>query len=421
MDDMLGQALGWLDQGWDLALSWLASPAAWTQVALLIAAYGLAVLAARIATPRLTTLLTPATDSTAILSRARRFLLPVLPILLPLLAYAFTAGAEQITRSLFGAGAAIAFGKRVFLLLAVRILVRDILTDSFLTFLGRFILLPIAALYTVGLLDDLSALLTGTIIQLGNIQFSAMSLVRGVIAGSLLFWLGAWSNSQSASFIGRQPMRPAIRQLSLKAVEFAIFGLAFFLLMNIMGIDLSSLAILGGAIGVGLGFGLQKIASNFISGVILLIEGQTTVGDMVRLNGGEQGRIVKMTARATILQAEDGSWIMVPNEDFITTRVINYSDAGPTHRLEAPFAVAYGTDIGRVPALVEQAVLAQPEVGSDLRPPTCELRSFGEFGIVFAVEFWVPGDKEDSRLVSDALFAIWRALDAAGITLAGRG
>jgi len=95
--------------------------------------------------------------------------------------------------------------------------------------------------------------------------------------------------------------------------------------MNIMGVDLGSLAVLGGAIGVGLGFGLQKIASNFISGVILLVEGQATVGDYVELDGGEAGTIIKMTARATFLETYDGRWIVVPNEDFITTRVVNYS------------------------------------------------------------------------------------------------
>ena len=183
-----------------------------------------------------------------------------------------------------------------------------------------------------------------------------MAIVRGLIAGSVLFWLGRWSNNHSSQFIQRQEdMRPSIRQLAVKSAEFLIFGIAFLLLMNIMGINLSALAVLGGAIGVGLGFGLQKIASNFISGVILLVEGQATVGDYVELDGGETGTIVKMLARATILETFDGRWIVVPNEDFITTRVTNFSDGGSANRYEAPFSVSYDTDINLIPDLVEKS------------------------------------------------------------------
>jgi potassium efflux system protein len=96
-------------------------------------------------------------------------------------------------------------------------------------------------------------------------------------------------------------------------------------------------ALLGGAYVVGIGFGLQKIASNFVSGVILLLEGQATVGDYVELDGGEAGTIVKMTARAAILETFDGKWIVVPNEDFIVTWLINYSDSGSANRDEVFF------------------------------------------------------------------------------------
>ena len=96
-------------------------------------------------------------------------------------------------------------------------------------------------------------------------------------------------------------------------------------------------ALLVGAYVVGIGFGLQKIASNFVAGVILLLEGQAPVGDYVELDGGEAGTIVKMTARAAILETFDGKWIVVPNEDFIVTWVINYSDSGSANRDEAFF------------------------------------------------------------------------------------
>jgi small-conductance mechanosensitive channel len=162
---------------------------------------------------------------------------------------------------------------------------------------------------------------------------------------------------------------------------------------------------------VGLGFGLQKIASNFISGVILLLEGQATVGDYVELDGGEAGTIVKMTARATILETYDGRWIVVPNEDFITTRVVNYSDQGSANRYEAPFSVSYDTDINLVPDIVEAAVARHPGVLDAPFPPDCELRGFGESGVDFAVEFWVEGiDDGKNKFMSDVLFLIWNAL-----------
>ena len=404
------QIAGYAVQGYDLAMGWLLSPAAWSQFGILVGAYLLAVLITRRLRPALHSLIDPG-ETQKLFTSARLFVLQFLPLILPLLAFALTGIGEQVVRSIFDSGAVIAFGKRLFLFLAVRIFVREILQDQFLKLLGRFMLLPLAALYTFGLLDIVSLQLTETVVGVGNIRFSLMSIVRGVIAGSLLFWLGQWSNSQTSALIQKQEMRPSIRQLLIKTVEFMIFGVAFLVLMNVMGINLGALAVLGGAIGVGLGFGLQKIASNFISGVILLVEGQATVGDYVELDGGESGKIVKMTARAAILETFDGRWIVVPNEDFITTRVVNYSDSGSANRYEAEFLVSYDTDINLVPAIIEAAVSTHAEVLDLPYPPDCELRGFGDSGINFAVEFWVNGlDDGPNKYTSDVLFLIWNAL-----------
>ena len=417
--ELMTTVQGYALQGWEIAKGWLVSPAAWSQFAVLVVSFVLAWLVARRVVPTLTNVLTPAEGQETLFARGRRFLLIFLPLILPLLAYLFTAVGEGVIRSVFGSGVVIAFGKRLFLFLAARALVRDIVSDPFLKLLGRYVLLPIMALYTVGLLDEVSTYLNETNVALGNISFSIMSLVRGVVAGSLLFWFGRWSNDQSAAYIKRQEeLRPATRQLAVKAAEIVIFGAAFLLLMNIMGIDLTTLAVLGGAIGVGLGFGLQKIASNFISGVILLLEGQATVGDFVELDGGEAGTIVKMTARAAILETYDGRWIVVPNEDFITTRVVNYSDSGSANRYEAPFSVSYDTDINKVPAIVEKAVAKHKDVLDDPFPPDCELRGFGDSGIDFAVEFWVNGiDDGENKYTSDVLFLVWNALKDNGIQI----
>lgn len=406
-------------QGRDIAAGWLSSPQAWSQFGLLALAWIVALLAARRVLPRLERLVAPDPAATNALSTLRRYALRLVPLARPLLAWAVAAGGEAVLSSVFGTATVIAFGKRLFLFFAARAFARDVLTDAFLRLLARYVLVPVAALYALGLLPAVSDWLSGIEVALGNIHFSAMALIRGIISGSLLFWLGSWSNRQSTTYIkSQEELRPATRELAVKAVEILIFGAAFLLLLNIMGIDLTAVAVLGGALGVGVGLGLQQIAANFISGIILLVEGQTTVGDFVELDGGERGTIVKMTARACVLETFDGRWIVVPNEHFITTRVVNYSDQGSANRYEAAFSVSYDTDINRVPDLIEKAVGA---LGFILRAPSgpdCELRAFGESGVDFVVKYWVAGiDDGRNKYATQVMFAIWNALKSEGIEI----
>ncbi|WP_435260104.1 mechanosensitive ion channel family protein [Thioclava sp. FR2] len=417
--EILGNVMVWLDEAGQMALGWLTSPAAWSQFALLVVAFLAARVIAAKATRAVTKFVTPAEDKTGMIASLRRFSLRFLPLLLPLIAYGLTALGEAFTRSMFGSGDVIAFGKRLFIFIAARLFVEKVLTDGFLRLLGKYVLIPVAALYALGVLDLIMVKLEEAQIVLGNIQFSVMALIRGVIAGAILFWMGSWSNRQSADYIKSQKeLRPATRELAVKATEILIFGAAFLLLMSIMGIDLTAIAVLGGALGVGIGLGLQQIAANFISGIILLVEGQTTVGDYVELDGGEKGTIVKMTARACILETFDGKWIVVPNEHFITSRVVNYSDAGSANRYEAEFSVSYNTDINRIPEIVEKAVAALPFVLEKPDGPDCELTGFGESSVDFVLEYWVNGiDDGKNKYRSPVLFAIWNALKAEGIEM----
>jgi small-conductance mechanosensitive channel len=419
MGGLTQQLQGLANQGLALAQGWLTSPAAWSQFGLLALAYVLAWAVSRRLMRPLTRLLTPPEGKAGLVSDLRRFVLGFLPLMLPLLAYALTAGGEEVTRQVFGAGEVIAFGKRVFLFLAARRLARDILKDRFLQRLARYVLVPVMALYALGILQPIADWANATGVALGNIRFSILALAEGAVSGAVLFWLGNWSNRQSADYIKRQEdLRPATRELALKVVEIAIFGAVFLLLMQIMGIDLTAVAVLGGALGVGIGLGLQTIAANFVSGLILLLEGQTTVGDYVELDGGEKGTIIKMTARACVLETFDGRWIVVPNEHFITTRVVNYSDSGSANRYEAAFSLSYDTDINLVPQVIETAVAALPFVLTAPDGPDCELRAFGESSVDFAVEYWVQGiDDGKNRYQSQVLFAIWNACKAAGFDM----
>ena len=418
MENLLETAMGYGMTAYEFAVAWIVSPANWVQFALLVGSYLLAVLITRRLNPRITKLLTPDAESQTVLSKVRRFVLLFLPLALPLLAFALTAIGEQVTRSIFGSGEVIAFGKRVFLFLAVRAFVRDMLTDPLLKALGKAVLIPLAAIYALGFLEHLLAWLEATVVPLGNMSFSLLALLRFLVVASVMFWLGRWSNDQSTALIEKQEMRPATRQLAAKAAEIAIFGIAFLLVMNIAGVPLTSLAVLTGALGVGIGFGLQKIASNFVSGVILLLEGQATVGDFVELDGGEAGTIVKMTARAAILETYDGKWIVVPNEDFIVTRVVNYSDSGSANRYDVSFSVSYDTDINRIPDIVGPAVQALDFVLEKPESADVELDGFGDSGIDFVVEFWVEGiDDGKNKYRSEVRFAIWNALKEAGIEI----
>lgn len=402
------------------AVEWLTSPAAYAQFALLIGAFILAWIVTGWLVPRLRNWLTPKPDDQSMLATARAFVAPLMPLLLPLLAYGFTAAGEQVTRALFDSGAVIAFGKRVFIFLAARIFVDKVCHAPFLKTYGKFVLVPIAGLYALGLLAPVSAALQEADVELGAISFTLYQVVVGAIAGALLIWLGRWSNDTGGEYIRRQEsMRPSVRELAAKAFELAVYVAVALLIVNILQLPLGSLAVLGGAVGVGIGFGLQKIASNFVSGVILLLEGQATVGDYVELDGGEMGQIIKMTARATILETFDGRWIVVPNEDFITTRVVNYSDSGSANRLEVAFSVAYDSDLDQVIEVVRDAlthrlkgVLHEPEL------PDVEVDGFGDSGINMLAEFWVAGlDDGENKYTADARLLIWRVLKEHNIAI----
>ncbi len=295
---------------------------------------------------------------------------------------------------------------------------RHILTDAFLRFLGRYVLIPVAALHAVGLLTPATTWLDAAQVNLGNIQFSVLTLIRGAIAGALLFWLGGWSNRQSADYIKAQAeLRPATRELAIKATEVAIFGAAFLLLMSIMGIDLTAVAVLGGALASASALVCNRSppTSSRASSCCWKArprgrlrrtrrrrKGHHRQDDRPRLHPGNLRRQVDRR----------------PNEHFITTRVVNYSDQGSANRYEALFSVAYETDINIVPEIVETAVAALPFVLKSPDGPDCELRAFGESSVDFAVEYWVNGiDDGKNKYGSPVLFAIWNALKEAGIEM----
>jgi small-conductance mechanosensitive channel len=303
-------------------------------------------------------------------------------------------------------------------------LARHVIRNAAVVRILKWIGVPIALLYMVGWLDDVTGHLDSVAFEVGNIRVTAYAVARTFVFGIILFWLGRVSNATGQRVIRNQPALDAgTREVVAKLFEIGVFVLIFLLLMQVMGIDLTALAVFGGALGVGLGFGLQQIASNFISGIIILLDRTITIGDYIELEDGRAGRLRELTMRSATLETYDGKDIMVPNERFITTAFVNWTHDNQKQRYPLNFQVAYGTDLEKLFAIVREVVASHPKVlsGDDLpvaERPDAEIAGFGESGIGILVEFWMEGiDDGDNRVGADLLLMIWTALQANGIEI----
>ncbi|MEP0943727.1 MAG: mechanosensitive ion channel domain-containing protein [Rhizobiaceae bacterium] len=278
------------------------------------------------------------------------------------------------------------------------------------------ILLPCALLLVFGVLDEFSEFLDGLAVQLGNIRLSALFLIKAAIFGGVLFWAGRLSNfAGQAAIQSQESLDLGSRSLFSKLYSILLFVVVGIVFFQLMGIDLTVLAVLGGAVGVGLGFGLQQIAANFISGMIILLERSLSIGDYIEMEDGKAGVLKEINMRSTTLETFDGKEVMLPNEKFITTTFVNWTRDDPRQRYEVEFSVAYDTDIEPLPDIIAEAVAAHPQVLDEPEKVDVELRGFGESGIDFAVEFWADGiDDGKNKFSSDVLFIIWRTLQKQG-------
>lgn len=281
----------------------------------------------------------------------------------------------------------------------------------------RWVGLPILFMHMLGILPIIIVALESISITLGNVEISAYGVARVLIFGGLLFWLGRTSNSFGKAIIKKQAaLDIPTKEVFTKLFEVTLFCIVVLLLLNIMGINLTTLAVFGGAVGVGIGLGLQSIASNFISGIIILLDRSLTVGDYVELDGGQSGFVREFRMRYTVLETYDGKDILVPNEKFISDLLVNWSHKDPKQRYRVDFTVAYSTDIRPMVELIKAAVATHPQVlsGDDLpfeERPDCEIDSFGDSGVNMFVEFWMFGiDDGKNRVGGDLLLIIFETL-----------
>jgi small-conductance mechanosensitive channel len=303
-------------------------------------------------------------------------------------------------------------------------IIREFVSSPAMSIMFRWIGLPILLLHLLGVLPTIISALEEISLSIGNIQVTLYGLLRVLFFGVLLFWLGRASNSVGKDIIRNQrSLDISTREVFTKLFEVGLFCIVVLLLLNIMGINLTALAVFGGAVGVGLGLGLQSIASNFISGIIILLDKSLTVGDFVELEDGRMGFVRQFNMRHAVLETYDGKDILVPNETFISSLLINWTHKDPKQRYRVDFSVAYATDVRAMVEIIKEVVAEHPQVisGPDVpfeERPDCEIDSFGDNGINMFVEFWMEGvDDGKNRVGGDLLLTILETLKANDISI----
>lgn len=204
-------------------------------------------------------------------------------------------------------------------------------------------------------------------------------------------------------------MEPALQFAVGRFLGYAVLALGFFIALQVAGVNLSSLALVAGAVGVGLGFGLQNIISNFVSGLIILAERPVAIGDRVEV-GGVAGQVRKISLRSTTVVTNDNIAIIVPNSDFITHSVVNWSHGDPKVRFRIPVSVAYGTDLEKLRRLLLEVAREHPKA---LAVPESRVYfiSLGESAMNFELGVWTSDlTWNPRRFRSDLLFAIEKKL-----------
>jgi small-conductance mechanosensitive channel len=207
-----------------------------------------------------------------------------------------------------------------------------------------------------------------------------------------------------------------LRAVFVRLSKALLILLAVLIGLPMVGIDLTTLSVFGGALGVGLGFGLQKIASNYVSGFIILLDDSIRIGNVIAV-GNDRGEVTRITTRYTVLKNLDGVEALVPNELLVGSVVQNQSYSSPRVRIALPVQVGYESDLERAMAIMVAAARAQPRVLADPEPAIL-LREFADSGINLELGFWVEDqEKGVGGLRSDINLAIWREFKQAGIAI----
>jgi small-conductance mechanosensitive channel len=275
----------------------------------------------------------------------------------------------------------------------------------------------VVALYLTGWLPDVLAALDGIAIGTDESRFSLLSLIKLMIALVLFVVAAAWLLRLIESRARLAPyLSPSMRVGMVKVSKFALYALAFMLALNSVGIDLTTFAVLSGAIGVGIGFGLQKIFSNFISGFILLFDRSIRPGDVISI-GGRFGWVQALQARYVVVRDRDGVETLIPNENLITSEVTNWSYTDRNVRQSFPVQISYNDDPEFVMNMITEIATMYPRVLLDPAPVTRLIR-FGDNGIDLELRVWISDPEAGiGNIRSDIYLKIWKSFKEHGITI----
>lgn len=273
----------------------------------------------------------------------------------------------------------------------------------------------VAALNIVGLLDETTAFLDSLSFSFGKMTFSMLGVFKGAVAVAVLFWLFTMLEGGARRQIdGLHNLTPSAKVLLKKFLRFGLIIVGVLIALDTMGIDLTALAVFSGAIGIGLGFGLQKVASNLVSGVILLMDRSVKPGDVIAL-GNTYGRIDKLSGRYVSVITRDGTEHLIPNEELITQRVENWSFSDTNVRQRALVGIDYSADVKLAMRLCEEVADELPRVVKS-PAPRCLLREFADSSVNIELRFWVS-DPENGlgSIRSEVLLKIWDKFHEHGV------
>ena len=272
-------------------------------------------------------------------------------------------------------------------------------------------------LYFLGLVGAAQTFLDGLALSVGDFRLSALTLLKALVITGLLFTLARLTSQTTANRIQKnEDISPSMRVLAVKVLQIILYSAAFFIGLKAVGFDLTGLAVLSGAIGVGLGFGLQKVVSNLVSGVIILLDKSIKPGDVISL-GETFGWINALTARYVSITTRDGKEYLIPNEDLITNQVVNWSHSNDFVRLDIHFGTAYDDDPHEVRKIAIAAAKSVDRVLSH-RPPVCHITGFGDSSVDYILRFWIKDPTGGlTNIRGNVFLALWDAFQEANISI----
>src|ERR1700682_3901281 len=293
-------------------------------------------------------------------------------------------------------------------------LVTSVIRNPFIVSLVSLAAWLVAALSILGLLEPTIEALDSVSIVLGGLRLTPLLLIKLVVLLIAALWLTNIASNFVESRITRSgDLTPSIQVLLTKMIRLALMIFAVAVVMSAVGINLSALAIFSGAAGVGIGFGLQKIVANFISGIILLADKSVKPGDLVTI-GDSSGRISAMKTRYISVAAGDGREFLIPNEDLVTQKVTNWTYTDKNTLVKVNFGTNYDADPRLVCKLAIDVAAAAPRAIKG-KPPSCILVEFAEAGMKFSLTFWIADPDGMDNVKSEVMLSLWDVFKHEGL------